>query len=86
MKFLKTTAFKSQKENLMELNNDKLNGTINASVGKVKENAGKVTGDQNMEAEGAAQKTKGQVQKLSGSVKDTIKKAQTLMGIKSKRF
>jgi len=68
----------------MDPNNDKLNGTINVTVGSLKERAGIATGDKNMEAEGSIQKTKGQFQKLSGAIKDTIQKGKTLLGIKGK--
>jgi uncharacterized protein YjbJ (UPF0337 family) len=67
----------------MNSNNDKLKGSVNSTVGSVKEAAGKATGNQRMEAEGSAQKTKGQFQKLAGSVKDVVKKGKDLLGMKS---
>jgi uncharacterized protein YjbJ (UPF0337 family) len=69
----------------MSANNDKLKGTANTSVGNLKEGIGKATGNQNLEAEGAVQKTKGHAQQLSGSIRETIKKAQVLLGAKPKK-
>lgn len=69
----------------MEPNKEKLKGTFNTVVGSLKENAGKATGDKDLETEGQVQKTQGQAQKLSGAVQDTIQKTKTLLGIKSKR-
>jgi len=70
----------------MESHNDKVAGSINAAVGSVKEFAGKANGDPDLENEGTIQKTKGQVQKLSGAIKDTITKAQTLFKIKPRKL
>jgi len=67
----------------MSANKDKLKGSVNSTVGSVKEAAGQATGNQRLEAEGSAQKTKGNVQKLAGSVKDVIKKGKDLLGVKS---
>ena len=58
----------------MNSNNDKLKGSVNSAVGSLKKGAGRVTGNNDLEAEGSIQKTKGRVQKLSGAVKDTFKK------------
>ena len=65
--------------------NDKVKGAFNSSVGSLKEGAGRAAGNQNLEAEGSMQKTKGQAQKLSGAIKDTIQKGKDLLGIKSKK-
>jgi uncharacterized protein YjbJ (UPF0337 family) len=69
----------------MKSNYDKLKGTMNVSAGSLKEGVGKATGDQEMESEGTVQKTKGRAQKLSGAVQDSVKKAKTLFGVKSKK-
>jgi uncharacterized protein YjbJ (UPF0337 family) len=68
----------------MESNN-KVAGTINTAMGSVKEEAGKFSGNQDMENEGAVQKTKGQAQKFAGAIQDVIKKGQTLLGMKPKK-
>jgi uncharacterized protein YjbJ (UPF0337 family) len=67
----------------MSPNNDNLKGSINSTVGSAKEAAGKTTGNQRLEDEGSMQKTKGNVQKLAGSVKDVFKKGKNLLGVKS---
>ncbi len=41
--------------------------------GSVKEAAGKITGDKQTEAEGAAEKTGGKVQETYGHAKDTVR-------------
>ncbi len=69
----------------MNANNDKLKGSVNSAVGSLKEGAGRAMGDKDLEAEGSMQKTKGQVQKLTGAVKDTLQKGKNLLGIKSNK-
>lgn len=69
----------------MESNNYKVSGTVNTAMGSIKEDAGKITGDQNMEAEGTLQKTKGHAQKLTGAIQDAFKKGRALFGIKPKK-
>ena len=66
----------------MNPSKDKLKGSINTSVGSLKECAGRATGNHELEAKGSIQKAKGQVQELSGAVKDTINKGKNLLGIK----
>ena len=70
----------------MNSNNDKLKGSANTAAGSLKEGAGRATGNNRLEAEGSIQKTKGQAQKLSGAVKDTIKKGKDLLGIKKNKL
>jgi uncharacterized protein YjbJ (UPF0337 family) len=53
--------------------NDRVKGKTNQGIGSVKEAAGKVTGNEDMEAEGAAQKTKGKVEDTAGRAKDKVK-------------
>ncbi len=69
----------------MDSNKDKVKGTFNASVGSVKEVVGRATKNADLENEGTIQKTKGRIQKLSGSVQDAVKQGQALLGIKSKK-
>ena len=70
----------------MNSSNDKLKGSVNTAVGSLKEGAGRASGNQELEAKGSIQKTKGQAQKLSGAVKDTIKKGKDLLGIKKNKL
>jgi uncharacterized protein YjbJ (UPF0337 family) len=68
----------------MNLNTDDLEGSVNSTVGSVKEAAGRATGNRRLEDEGATQRTKGQVQKLTGALKNVVKKSKDLLGIKPK--
>ena len=70
----------------MNSNSDKLKGSVNTTVGSLREGAGRAVGNRELEAKGSIQKTKGQAQKLSGAVKDTINKGKNLLGIKSNKL
>jgi uncharacterized protein YjbJ (UPF0337 family) len=48
-------------------------GKANQGMGSVKETAGKATGNERLEGEGAAQKTKGKVEDTAGRAKDKVK-------------
>ncbi|MGB9060515.1 MAG: CsbD family protein, partial [Pseudolabrys sp.] len=50
-------------------------GSADQVKGKVKEVAGKVTGDAKLETEGKAQKIAGKVQNTIGGMKDAVKEA-----------
>jgi uncharacterized protein YjbJ (UPF0337 family) len=52
---------------------DRVKGKTNQGVGAVKEAAGKATGNERMQSEGAAQKTKGKVEDTAGRAKDKVK-------------
>jgi uncharacterized protein YjbJ (UPF0337 family) len=54
------------------MSSNRVDGAIDKGVGAVKEAAGKVTGNERLEAEGLAQKTKGDVQNKVGQVQDRI--------------
>ena len=64
----------------MNSTNDKLNGTFNSSVGKVKEMAGKAIDNQDLEVEGNIQKNRGKGQQVVGALKDKIKEGSHLLG------
>jgi uncharacterized protein YjbJ (UPF0337 family) len=53
--------------------NERVKGKADQGLGSVKEVAGKVTGNKDMEAEGAGQKTKGKVEDTAGRAKDKVK-------------
>jgi uncharacterized protein YjbJ (UPF0337 family) len=53
--------------------NDRAKGKANQGIGSVKEAAGKATGNEKLEAEGAGQKTEGKVQDTMGRAKDKVK-------------
>jgi uncharacterized protein YjbJ (UPF0337 family) len=52
---------------------DRIKGSANQAAGKVKEWAGKATGDSKTEAEGKADQVKGKVQNAVGGLKDALR-------------
>jgi len=57
------------------MNKDQVKGRIEEATGKVKEVAGKVTGDKELEQEGKVQNIGGKVQAGYGDLKEDIKTA-----------
>ena len=57
------------------MHKDEIKGTAKDMKGSMKEAAGKATGDRDMEAEGATEKTMGKVQKGVGNLKDAARDA-----------
>jgi uncharacterized protein YjbJ (UPF0337 family) len=57
------------------MHKDEMKGAAKDMKGSVKEAAGKATGDREMEARGAAEKTAGKVQKGVGNLKDAARNA-----------
>jgi uncharacterized protein YjbJ (UPF0337 family) len=55
------------------MDKDRIEGSAEQAKGKVKEFAGKVTGDKKTEAEGKADQVKGKVQNAVGGIKDTLR-------------
>jgi uncharacterized protein YjbJ (UPF0337 family) len=56
-----------------EMDKDRVKGSATNVGGKVKEGAGKLTGDKKLESEGIIDQVKGKVQNAIGGIKDTIK-------------
>lgn len=52
---------------------DRIEGSAKTIGGKIKETAGKVTGDEKMKAEGRAEQLSGKVQNSVGGLKDTLR-------------
>jgi uncharacterized protein YjbJ (UPF0337 family) len=52
---------------------DRVAGSLEQGKGKVKEIAGKLTGDSKLEGEGKADQIKGRVQNVVGGIKDTLR-------------
>jgi len=52
---------------------NRVEGAADKAGGKIKEAAGKVTGDEKLKAEGRDDQAKGQVKSAVGGVKDTLK-------------
>jgi uncharacterized protein YjbJ (UPF0337 family) len=57
------------------MNKDRIQGSVEQAKGKMKEVAGKATGDSKLETEGNAQQVAGKVQNAVGGFKDAVKKA-----------
>jgi len=57
------------------MNKDRIQGSAEQAKGKVKEVAGKVTGDTKLENEGKADKAAGKIQNTIGGLKDTVKES-----------
>jgi uncharacterized protein YjbJ (UPF0337 family) len=57
------------------MDKDRIKGTGKKAAGSVKETAGKVTGDTELEAKGTAEKTAGKVQNAAGGLKDAARDA-----------
>ncbi len=55
------------------MNKDQVNGRVDQSTGKVKEVAGRIVGNDRLEAEGRAEKTAGKVQTTYGDAKEDVK-------------
>ena len=66
---------KLQRRNTMKSSiRDKAEGTFHEAKGKVKETAGKIADDPNLEAKGNAEKIAGKVQEKVGQVKKVLGK------------
>ena len=56
------------------MDKDRAKGSATNVGGKVKEGAGKVTGDEKLQGEGKLDQAKGKVQNAVGGAKDALKK------------
>jgi uncharacterized protein YjbJ (UPF0337 family) len=52
---------------------DRIKGSAEQAKGSIKKGVGEMTGDEKMQAEGAADKAKGKVQNAAGSAKDAVR-------------
>ena len=60
-----------REKNIMD--KDRIKGAAEQAKGKVKEQAGKLTGDQKLQSEGKADKAAGKVQNTVGGLKDSLR-------------
>ena len=58
----------------MTSDDDRAKGAANNLGGKIKQGAGRLTGDRDLEAEGKMDQAKGKAQQALGDVKDALKK------------
>lgn len=61
----------SETEDTMD--KDRIEGSVEQAKGKIKEVAGKATGDSKLETEGTIQKNTGKVQNAVGGFKDALR-------------
>jgi uncharacterized protein YjbJ (UPF0337 family) len=57
----------------MAIDKDRVEGSIDQMKGRVKEAAGKVTGDEKLKNEGRADQAKGKLQNMIGGLKDALR-------------
>ena len=57
------------------MDKEHVRGTADKAKGAIKDAAGKVTGDKELQSEGKMDKAKGDLHKAAGDVKDAVKKA-----------
>ena len=55
------------------MDKDRVEGSVEQAKGKVKEVAGKLTGDSKLEGEGKADQVAGKIQNTIGGIKDTLR-------------
>ena len=55
------------------MDKDRVKGTIDDSVGRVKRQVGEWTGDSDAQIEGATQQVKGKAEKILGKIKDAAR-------------
>jgi uncharacterized protein YjbJ (UPF0337 family) len=55
------------------MDKDRIKGSFEQAKGKVKEAAGKITGDAKLEGEGKADQIAGKVQNTVGGIKDALR-------------
>ena len=56
-----------------QMDKDRIKGSAEQAKGKVKEVAGKATGDAKLEAEGKTDKAGGKIRNIIGGIKDKIR-------------
>jgi uncharacterized protein YjbJ (UPF0337 family) len=57
------------------MDKDRIKGAAEQAKGKVKEVAGKVTGDEKLKAEGKVDQIKGKVQNTVGGIKESLRES-----------
>jgi len=67
-----TFSKEERRKQMKPSTNDQIKGKLHEMKGKVKEKAGQVTNDPNLEAEGQAEKIAGKVQKKVGQIEKVL--------------
>lgn len=55
------------------MDQDRKEGAIKKTVGKIKEKAGEIMGDRKTESEGRSERIEGEVQNTVGGIKDSLR-------------
>jgi uncharacterized protein YjbJ (UPF0337 family) len=71
--FLAVSLLPDAQRRNTSMDKDRIKGSAQQAKGKVKEVAGKVTGDAKLESEGKADKAAGKVRNVIGGIKDTLR-------------
>jgi len=66
----------SSKQGAAFMDREHVKGTADKAKGAIKDTAGKLTGDKELQAEGKLDKAKGSAHNAAGDVKDAIRKAR----------
>jgi uncharacterized protein YjbJ (UPF0337 family) len=64
-----------QKKGRKIMDREHVKGAAEKAKGAIKDTAGKITGDKELQAEGKLDKAKGDVHNIAGDVKDAVRKA-----------
>ena len=67
------------------MNKDRTEGKVKEGTGWAKDKAGEITGDQDLEARGEAERTEGKMQGAVGKVKDAVGDAKDAVADKLHR-
>ncbi len=57
------------------MNKNRIEGSLDQAKGKIKETAGKATGDAKLQGEGKADQAKGKIKNTVGGMEDSMKEA-----------
>ena len=68
-------AVGSRRRRRTQMDKEHLKGTADKAKGAIKDTAGKMTGDKELQSEGKMDKAKGSAHKAVGDVKDAVKNA-----------
>ncbi len=64
----------------MKSKKNKITGMLNSTVGKIKQTAGKIINDKDLETQGLMQEAKGKGQQLLSATQKKIQKGSTAIG------
>ena len=63
------------------MNQDRVNGTVDETVGSVKRKAGELTNNPQLQVQGTAQQVKGKVENAWGNAKDAVRETNQETGV-----